>query len=303
MKFYLPNNSEERYSFRSRGYLILEQLDNTHGHISDISQFTNNDLYIVGKKFTTKVLETLIDKSIKFVLDINDYKLQRKEEKQLYLEAIKHAVAITTTCNFLAEKIRVELETSLPIYVIPDPTERSCVAPVYKSFEPGDTINLVWYGARKNLMLLDLIDIKSKLQNFNYKINLNIITNKKPEDPVEWVEWSYDAQEELVKKADFVFMPVGDKSKHEIFVKSKGNNRPVDAIQQGKFVLTNRTIPSYLELEKYLYAGDVFDGLTFAINNPKVVYDKIASGQRYIRKNYLPVTIAQKWLEVEKNHK
>lgn len=303
MKFYLPNNSEERYSFRSRGYLILEQLGKTHGYISDLRQFINDDLYVVGKKFTTKVLETLIDKSIHFVIDINDYKLQRKEEKQLYLEAVKHAVAITTTCDFLAERIRVELNTNLPIYVIPDPTERSRVAPVYKSFEPGDTINLVWYGARKNLFHLDLNDIKLRLENLNYKINLDIITNKKPEDPIEWIEWSYDAQEELVKKADFVFMPVSDKPKHEIFVKSKGNNRPVDAIQQGKFVLTNRTIPSYLELGKYLYAGDVFEGLTFAITNPKVVYDKIASGQKHIEKNYLPAIIAQKWLEVEKNHK
>lgn len=301
MKFYLPNSSDERYSFRSRGFLILENLDNSHGYITHLDEINGNDLYIIGKKFTPKVLDVLIKTSSKFVLDINDYKLHRKEEKQLYFEAAKYASAITTTCDFLCDRIKTDLFTDLPIYVIPDPTERKQVSPVYKEFAVNDTVNLVWYGARKNLFHLDLNEIKNQLTNFNYKINLEIITNKKPDDPDEWLNWSYDAQEELVKKADFIFMPVSNHQKHEIFVKSKGNNRPVDAIRQGKFVLTNNIIPSYLELSKFLYAGDVFEGLNFAINNPKIVYDKITAGQKYIEKKYLPSVIAQKWLNVEKD--
>ena len=302
MKFYLPSNSESKYSYRSRGFLILENLNDSHGYITSPAEINGSDLYIIGKKFREDILDVLLKTSSKFILDINDYKLHRPQEKELYRKACNYASAFTTTCSFLAEQIKKELETDLPIYVIPDPTERKLTPPKLKKFNKRtDTINLVWYGSRKNLFHLDLNEIKNRLCNMDYRIRLQIITNKEPEDPLEWIDWSYDTQEKLVNEADFVFMPVGEKTKHELFVKSKGNNRPIDAICQGKFALTNNVIPSYLELSKYLHVGDVFDGLIFAIEHPKTVYDKIIAGQKYIEKNYMPNIVAQKWLQLERD--
>ncbi len=88
--------------------------------------------------------------------------------------------------------------------------------------------------------------------------------------------------------------------KHLEHVRSKGNNRPIDAIRQGKFVITTTTIPSYVELKDYLYAGDILRGFKFALQNPKMVYEKILKGQEYIRNFYEPKQIANKWLELER---
>lgn len=303
MKFYLPNHSDDRYSFRARGFLILETLNCPDDFITDYNQIDGSDLYIIGKKFRIEVLEKLIETSSRFVIDINDYKFNKEEEKNILKKAERHAVAFTTTCNYLADQIRTHLNTSLPIYVIQDPTERKQTPPVLKKINVNDTVNLIWYGSRKNLLHLNLKEMYNRFRGFNYNIDLKIITNKKSDDPDSWINWSYDVQEELVKQADFVFMPVSEHPRHEIFVKSKGNNRPIDAIQQGKYVITNNVIPSYQELKNYTWQGDVFEGLQFALENPKKVYNCITHGQQFIQDNYSPSVIANKWSLMEKSLK
>ena len=49
------------------------------------------------------------------------------------------------------------------------------------------------------------------------------------------IAWNFDLQEKLVNKSDFVLLPVTE-DRESI---CKGNNRPIDALQQGKMVLTN----------------------------------------------------------------
>ena len=39
----------------------------------------------------------------------------------------------------------------------------------------------------------------------------------------------------------------------------QGNNRPIDALQQGRIVLTNPGIPSYEDLKDFLYIGDFYE--------------------------------------------
>ena len=49
-----------------------------------------------------------------------------------------------------------------------------------------------------------------------------------------------------------------------------------------------------------MYAGDILRGFKFALQNPKMVYEKILKGQEYIRNFYEPKQIANKWLELER---
>ena len=71
MYFYVSDKEHNRYSFRSRGTLLLENMDsNYNGLITDLNQIQQNDnrLFVFGKKFTNEILNTLIDKNAKFIL-------------------------------------------------------------------------------------------------------------------------------------------------------------------------------------------------------------------------------------------
>ena len=94
-------------------------------------------------------------------------------------------------------------------------------------------------------------------------------------------------------------MPIAYTEKKKAFLKSKGNNRPIDGIQQGKFVITNDTIPSYVDLNNFIWTGDIAEGLKYAIDNPNEVVQKITLGQQHINKYYTPSHIVKKWLDLE----
>lgn len=303
MKFFIPNNTESRYSFRSRGFLLIDYMniiDKNHGVISDINDFNSNNVYMIGKKFSYDVLEILIKRNLKFILDISDYKFNKVETKNLYIDASKYASAITTTCSYLADVTKNIIKKD--IIVIPDPTERQEEEPILQDYSKKNKINLVWYGARKNLIHLDLGNIYNEFKNIDKNIELILITNKKDDDPADWINWNFDTQYNLVRNCDFVFLPVSQKNKHLHFIKSKGNNRPIDALRQGKFVITTDQIPSYKELSSFIYAKEnVFDGIDYAINNSFEIFEKIKNGQQYIKNNYDPIVIAQKWIDLEKS--
>ena len=78
----------------------------------------------------------------------------------------------------------------------------------------------------------------------------------------------------------------------------KGNNRPVDALRQGRFVITNATIPSWMKLNKFIWCGDINEGIKWAINNPKEVIKKIEEGQKLVGSLYTPEAITKEWKRV-----
>ena len=69
------------------------------------------------------------------------------------------------------------------------------------------------------------------------------------------IPWDFDKQGKLVEQSDFVVLPVVD-DRHST---CKGNNRPIDALQQGRIVLTNPSIPSYEDLEEVLYIDHFYE--------------------------------------------
>lgn len=85
------------------------------------------------------------------------------------------------------------------------------------------------------------------------------------------INWNFDKQEQLVNESDFVLLPVTSDRES----RSKGNNRPIDALQQGRIVLTNPGIKSYEDLKKYLYIGDFYTTYKLMLENPEEVLSKI----------------------------
>jgi len=107
----------------------------------------------------------------------------------------------------------------------------------------------------------------------------------------------YSLQEKLVNKCDFVLLPVTEDRESVC----KGNNRPVDALQQGRIVLTNPGIPSYEDLKDFLYIGDFYEMYQEMIKSPGQVVGKIMRAQEFIEQNYSPEAISKKWEQVYEN--
>ena len=83
---------------------------------------------------------------------------------------------------------------------------------------------------------------------------------------------------------------------------NKGNNRPVDALQQGRMVLTNPGIPSYKDdLDKLIYCGDIYEQYQEMIKQPNQVITRIKNAQRFIDGNYTPKIIGRKWEQIYEN--
>jgi len=272
LKFYTPDRKgkQEPYSYRSRARLVGKCIDN-------IGQAFNNDMVVLGRIHTEKDVESLRNNNIKYIHDICDNKWPMLEK--LWANTNQYATAITTTCYKLRDLI--ESKVNKEVFVIPDPTERD-EEPI--KFEPNPArLNAVYYGSAGNLKQINWSNINLK------NVDLKIISNEGP------IFWDYKTQGEFVRQSDLVLLPVNND--HEM-TQYKGNNRPIDALRQGKFVVTNATIPSWQLLSNFIWCGDINDGIKWAINNPKEVIKKVEAGQKFIRNNYTPEKISKEWERV-----
>jgi len=272
LKFLTPDRKgkQEPYSYRSRARLVGKCIEN-------IGQAFNNDMVVLGRIHTEKDVESLRNNNIRYIHDICDNKWPMLEK--LWANTNQYATAITTTCYKLRDLI--ESKVNKDVFVIPDPTERE-EEPI--KFEPNPTrLNAVYYGSAGNLKQIDWSNIDLK------NIDLKVISNKGP------IFWDYKTQGEFVRQSDLVLLPVNND--HEM-TQYKGNNRPIDALRQGKFVITNATIPSWQLLSNFIWCGDINEGIKWAINNPKEVIKKVEEGQKLVGSIYTPEAITKEWERV-----
>jgi len=312
--FHTPNLVDQLvpYSYRARATVPSSHIENsrvTH----DLSTIEKGDVVVLGKKHQLQDAVHLKENNIKFIVDIADHKFTVPEFKHWYA-TIPMASAITTTCEFLAMTIRKETGVK-NIHVIPDPTERKRKDP---DFQVKDIMTMCWYGADKNFEKVDwgLVQTElSKVYPTQFMFMSNPIKPKRPHKRIKshhyWlrdmsikdrhlsafdnvIEWSFEGQERMVDEADIVLIPVTNDKE----AKSKGNNRPIDALQRGKFVLSNPGINSYEILKDYIAIGNLCEEYKKAIDNPEKINDMIKKGQIEIDKNYTPYSIGNKWKKV-----
>lgn len=319
--FITPTLESDRpppYSYRARATIPSSKINDSRV-TDDITSLNPGDVAVLGKKHTKEDAQYCITNNIKYIVDIADDKF--KTFKHWYF-TIPNADAVTTTCYTLKDLIKQETKTDS--IVIPDPTERSRGKP---KFDPEEgNVNAFYYGSDANHAKLRWTVIKNtlnKVSKTNVKIMTNIIgdmpklhkivkkipgyfnmTKKEREaldekileDYKTLIPWEFHEQAKLVEESDFVLLPVVS-DRHS---SCKGNNRPIDALQQGRMVLTTPGIPSYHDLEKFLYIGDLGKKYQQMLDNPKEVLKKIEKAQTFIDRTYTPKAIANKWEEVYK---
>ncbi len=318
--FITPTLESDRpppYSYRARATIPSSKINDSIV-TDDITSLKPGDVAVLGKKHTKEDAEYCISNKIKYIVDIADDKF--KNFKHWYF-TIPKASAVTTTCYTLKDLIKQETKTDS--IVIPDPTERSKGKP---RFNPIREANAFYYGSDGNYSKLQWQTIKKDLDKV-MKTHVKIMTNIPQGEPKMWkigkkipgyfnldaqqkkiidkqvieqhktlIPWEFHEQAKLVEESDFVLLPVVS-DRHS---SCKGNNRPIDALQQGRMVLTTPGIPSYHDLEKFLYIGDLGKKFQQMLDNPEEVIKKIEKAQKFIERTYSPKAVANKWEEVYK---
>ena len=306
------------YSYRSRATIPSSQIKNSRV-TDDIKSLKSGDIAVLGKKHSKEDAEYCISNEINYIVDVADDKFAMF--KHWYF-TIPNANAVTTTCHSLRELI--QQETGAKSYVIPDPTERKRGTP---KFEVKDNMRAFYYGSDGNYAKIDWPKVKETM-NAVHNTSFEIMTNKAKYPPRDFkmlkrygrywllpqerehiikkghkqfddlIAWDFNLQDKLVNKSDFVILPVTEDRES----KCKGNNRPIDALQQGRMVLTNPGIPSYEDLKDFLYIGDLYEMYQGMINQPGQVVNKIMKAQEFIEQNYSPKAIAKKWEKIFVKH-
>lgn len=299
------------YSYRSRAIIPSGYIDDSRT-TNDLTTVVDGDIVVLGKKHQLKHAQYLKDRGIKFIIDVADDKFAMFTH---WKETIPMANYVTTTCEHLGDRIK-ELTGVERIDVIPDPTERERLTP-HILFR--DKIRLFYYGADSNMAKIDWVLLTNSLKKVK-DFELILMTNKAKDMPKSskfrrphwnwmnyndingwqkqgediWKEtknWSHESQQEMYQWCDIVILPVSNDKES----KSKGNNRPIDAIQSGRFVITNPGVPSYEKISQYMWMGNISEGLQFALNNREEVLNMIQKGQQMIDREYTPYMIAKKW--------
>ena len=301
-----------RASQRFRGLVPLQHMLPTDGFIDRVEEATKDDIVILSKAIEIKDFMYLKDMGIKFIFDICDNKWRMGKDRQkntaLMNAGCLHANLITTTCGQLKQKIYEE--TGKDALIIDDPYERAIEEPTFKPHEKN--LNICYFGGRKSFWLVNWEEVIAGLNyicgRLGLEYTLNCITQKHllaskkithhyyPDGPVIMYEWNYELQKDLVKKSDFVLLPVPNEN--PLVFSYKSPNRVIDSIAQGKYVISTNGVISYEQFGDFIGLGSLQKNIKWAIQNPKGVISKIKEGQKYIKKYHSPEVIAKQWMSL-----
>ena len=302
----------KRASQRFRGLVPLQHMLSTDGYIDRVEEATKDDIVILSKAIEIKDFMYLKDMGIKFIFDVCDNKWRLGKDRQKNTAIMNagclHANLITTTCGQLKQKIYEE--TGKDALIIDDPYERAIEEPTFKPHEKN--LNICYFGGRKSFWLVNWEEVIAGLnyvcKQLGVEYILNCITQKHllaskkithhyyPDGPVIMYEWNYELQKDLVKKSDFVLLPVPNEN--TLVFSYKSPNRVIDSIAQGKYVISTNGVISYEQFGDFIGLGSLQRNIKWAIQNPKGVISKIKEGQKYIKKYHSPEVIAKQWMSL-----
>lgn len=213
----------------------------------------------------------------KVIFDVSDNHFKNKELAPYYQAMIRKADLVT--CCGPGLQHLIAMVTGRKSFVIRDPITFPRVRPTPISNPP----KTLWFGHASNM---------ESLKKYIYDIpNLTIITNqlvKVPNANVQMIQWQPGLVEALIPKFDVVILPVGE---DKIW---KNENRAVDAIQGGCFVITD-TLRPYAPLRDHIFVGDIIEGLGWAGANPMEAMNLVLQGQEHLDKEYNDEKLTDQW--------
>jgi hypothetical protein len=307
IRFYSDAYKTKRASHRLRGEVTSNALA-AQGYdskiLTDWSEVDSNTIVIFLKRSQPHSIQKAKDLGAKTIYDLCDNKFEEKEE---YEPCCKLADLVSVNSENMG--ISTKHHTGRDYIVMPDPYERPRLDPV---FNPGPTIELLWYGSQSSFKFLPIVELWQRLEKEIKTYRYTMISQKTDRvlskmqqrqakgqisginfNKLNMEQWTWERQGELLKTCDIVVMPVVTDNPR---TDTKSANRLIDALMSGKFVITT-PLASYLEFEPYTWQGDYIEGIKWAINNPDGVIKKITKGQKYTQERYSAEVLSKNFIE------
>lgn len=266
--------------------------------------FYKSDIYIFGKLFIdlSEIIDHLHTLRKKVIIDICDNVFEPPEDglKSFYEAAIPRADFTVCSSELLLEQILKKYSNNISATCINDCIEEQRQLPRFAPKE--NLLNILWFGYPNNLLpLLNSIpDLSSLRKTFNVRlvlitdwseINRSMIMKENYGLDMHLRDWSPIEVKNQLELCDLVIIP-SDTSAARF---SKSPNRLIRSLWGGRYVVAF-PIKSYLEFKNTTsLVNNLSDGITWAINNQKEVFNKITQGQEYISKKYSNKSIASEW--------
>lgn len=270
-------------------------------------------------------LERLKQRGIKIVVDVSDFKLgsgyagwlepvagpgSAQLNERVLRQLFAAADAITVPTAVLGEKLAAALSHPIRWHVVPDPVE---IAPGTPRFAPGEPLKLLWFGSYgQHIHALDAF-LKKEAPRIGARRRSEMVLVTDPLDDKERmalhllsrgdfelraVDWSVPVLAAALAACDIVVMPFRDDTE---ITPNKSNNRAVQAMQAGRYVVAN-SIPSYDELADCCHVGpSIADGIFAALDDPAMVMERLKRGQARVAAEFSPEVIGRRWEAVLKD--
>lgn len=201
----------------------------------------------------------------KIVLDICDDHLSTP----LYKKMLKIADKVVCASKQMQDRI---YQLGIESFVIGDPYE-------YEGEPHAYGENLLWFGHQSNIP-----EIVPLLQ---HGVPVLCVTGEN-KTLNNYILWSVENLGKLLTDANSVIIPDGKKT--------RSFNRAVNGIAAGCFVIAGE---QHQELKKYVWANkSIVDGIRFIKHAKNHLNDIVLEGQEYVKINYSPEVIANKWREI-----
>lgn len=224
----------------------------------------------------------------------------------------------------LAERLRGH--ASCPVQVHPEPLEYGFGAPRVVRRGLGQRLavklarrmrigmnpwrlRLLWFGHRTNVPTL-LAELP-RLQALATEMPLQLECVTEPGSELDAIAtppasaasaalrlivtpWSLDYMPAALANCDAVILP---QLLHEPRRQAKSNNRMVDALHAGRFVIAH-PVPAYAALREYAWIGDsIAEGVRWLVRHPREALRRIVAGQEYVQRHHSEKAVTRFWLE------
>ena len=292
LKFHVPDKDFSRASLRLRATNPAKLFGEI---ISNPKEANIDDVIVFAKKSTINDVRYAVENNIKFIFDICDDQFEDFKYKELFSYACENCSAITVPTNKM--KSLCEKKTAKKSYKILESYERESKLP---QFDPGNTLNILFYGTYDNFDAVPWIELIDQLKKLNIEFKINALINsasiRKVNSPnIKIYEWSFERQTNFLDQCDIVLLPFKNNKKN---ISTKSPNRIVEAINRGKFVITNYGVNSYEEFKDFIFLDDydkIVEGIVWTLSNKKEVIRKISEGQKFIHQNYNLTSVSNSW--------
>jgi len=241
-------------------------------------------------------------RSIPIVVVLCDDRTDRPQFHELDLALADLADDIVVQTVAMAEHVSKIFGRECTI--IEEPYEMPAGIP---RFNPGETLDLLWYGRFTNHDTLGA-GILPLVNDPALAFRLTVVTDRVTEQlaalvrqirgregaGIELRRWSLAAQGEALGRADVVVIPSLDRQDKRV----KGHNRLVESIRAGVFALAY-SLPAYRELSEFCWCGgDLHAGLTWTLANREAAVDRVRQGQTYIEQRFSIDSISSRWQQL-----